>query len=348
MRYRIGFACIIILLFGPIPSSTLGQFKRGKGGGLAPNAVRLADQQALDDFGPAFLEAYERAKELRRALQFKASDATGADKATSALDLFLQAGKPFAQLVQQRLDAQAAQRAKLDGGFPSDPDFRQQIVKLRRDLDSALIAIEQMKATMPSVAKSPAVGKAPVSAQEKDTNSVQSIFDGCPAGLTTKALFNRIRRDRVNDWLQENFNGKSKVVQLQVPMHVVATRAKDGTYVISLRNDGIAAKVFGETWLVQANGENEGAQRGFQFPFGANGPRFVFEGVSAVDAEKLTDSRTVTIQAKVKEATLAPQNQGPDEDSPPYYLRLVLEDVQLNGKAYTPRKMAPLSKGKGR
>lgn len=345
MRYRIVFAVFAILLSGLIPSATLGQAKRGKGGGLGPNAERLADQQGLDNVGPAFLEAYERAKELRRALQAKAAAGARDANIVVALDLFLQAGRQFEQLVKQRLEAQAAARARLDG---SEPDLRRQIVKLRRDLDSALIAIEQMKATVPLVAKSATVRGSPVSNSEKEGNSLQSLFDGSPKGLTTKALANRIRRDRVNDWLQENVNGKGKVVQLQVPMHVVATRAMDGTYVISLRNNGFVGNVFGETWYVQEIGKNEAAQRNFQIPFGSNSARFVFEEVSAADAEKLTDSRTVTIQGKVKQATLAPQYQRPDEDEPPYYLRLTLEDVRVNGKAYMPRKMAAFSKEKGR
>jgi hypothetical protein len=341
MRYRIAFTLICILFFGLTSSSALGQSKGKKGGGFAPKTERLADQQALDNVGPAFLEAYERAKELKRTLQSKPSAGAQAANIVAALDLFLQAGQQFEQLVQQRLAAQAAERARLEGGFPSDPDFRQQIVKLRRDLDSALIAIEQMKATLPPVAKSAAVGKAPVAAQEKDNNTVQSLFDGSPASLTTKAVSNRIRRDRVNDWLQENVNGKGKGVHLQVPLHAVATRAKDGSYIVRLHNVAAGVKVFGETWYVQAFGLSEAVRRDFQQPFGSFDASFGFEGVSSADAENLTDTNPGTIQAKVKEAALVPQNRT-TEELPPYYLRLILTDVQVNGKAFAPKKMAPL------
>ncbi len=337
MRHGIAFACIAILLSGLIPSAALGQFKKGKGGGPAPTAVRLADQQALDNSGPAFLEAYERAKELRRTLQSKLPSSAQAADAVAALDLFLQAGRQFEQIVQNRLDAQAAERAKLND---NEPDLRQQIVKLRRDLDSALIAIEQMKAGAPA-AKLAAGAKAFILQQEKDQHSVQSLFDGSPAGLCTKALTNRIRRDGVNDWLQENVNFRGKVVQLHMPIFVIPTRDKDGSYVIRLKNAAAGVKVFGETWYVQAIGESEVARWNLQLPFGTNATCFAFKGVSAADAEKLTDTNPATIHGKVKEATLAPQKRG-EEESPPYYLRLILEEVQINGKAFTPKKMAPL------
>jgi hypothetical protein len=76
---------------------------------------------------------------------------------------------------------------------------------------------------------------------------------------------------------------------------------------------------------------------------GSDRASFVFEGVSAADAEKLTDMKKTTIQGKVKEASLEPLN--PMVDSPlPYYIRMILADVQVDGKAYTPSETTTFPK----
>jgi hypothetical protein len=63
-----------------------------------------------------------------------------------------------------------------------------------------------------------------VSGQEKDKDkmSLKSLFDGLPADLRAKVKHNPVRCDRVNDWLQENVNGKGKTIEMQVAVKKVS------------------------------------------------------------------------------------------------------------------------------
>jgi len=209
-------------------------------------------------------------------------------------------------------------------------DQRSETADLRLKLDSALKEIRRLKDLL-----SPGTANTPESVQEKDKNSIQSLFDGIPADLRSNVLGNRVRRDRVNDWLQENVNGKGKPVQLHVSLHVIVPRrVDDGTYWTFLTLDDIAVKILGDNGIVRVMGANDWTST-VNPRFLGNRTSFEFEGVSAADAEKLADVKQATIQGKVMEAKLEPIIPN---DSPPYCLGLILQDVQVNGKAFTPRK----------
>jgi hypothetical protein len=75
--------------------------------------LRPEDRAVLDSCGPAFLQAYERAKTLKKALEEqKTSDGKRGEKALEALDVFLKAGKEFEQAIKQRAKTQAVQQAR--------------------------------------------------------------------------------------------------------------------------------------------------------------------------------------------------------------------------------------------
>jgi RNA polymerase sigma factor (sigma-70 family) len=86
--------------------------------------LRPDDQAVLDSCGPAFLQAYERARTLRNALEHqKAPDDKRGEKALEALDVFLKAGQEFEQAVKHHAKTQAVQQA-------------------RREIESALSKVE--------------------------------------------------------------------------------------------------------------------------------------------------------------------------------------------------------------
>jgi hypothetical protein len=68
---------------------------------------------------------------------------------------------------------------------------------------------------------------------------------------------------------------------------------------------------------------------------------FLFEGVSAADAENLADAKAVVIRGKVQEITL-PQFSSPTPEWGAIYV--VLQDVQVDGKKW---KKRPEKKGGG-
>src|ERR1019366_4143872 len=66
--------------------------------------------------------------------------------------------------------------------------------------------------------------------QEKDKDSIKTLFDGIPADLRAKVRGNPVRCDRVNDWLKEHVNGKGKVVEIRLAVKNISTsRSEDGT-----------------------------------------------------------------------------------------------------------------------
>jgi len=84
-----------------------------KGKGKPEAKLRPEDQAVLDSCGPAFLQAYERAKTLQKALEEqKASDGKRGEKALEALDVFLKAGKEFEQAVKRHAKTQAVQQVR--------------------------------------------------------------------------------------------------------------------------------------------------------------------------------------------------------------------------------------------
>jgi hypothetical protein len=69
---------------------------------------------------------------------------------------------------------------------------------------------------------------------QQPENSIAALFDGLPGDLHAKVQNNSVRRDRVNDWLVDHVNGKGKTIEMQVPVRVLAKRAKDRTYLVAV------------------------------------------------------------------------------------------------------------------
>jgi hypothetical protein len=233
-------------------------------------------------------------------------------------------------------------------------------------------------------------GSAPAQ-QPKD--SIVALFDGLPADLRAKVQTNSVRRDRVNDWLDEHVNGKGKTIEMQVPVIVRANRAKDRTYLVTVMvgtgkgffagggkggKGGAGKGGIGKGGAGGGFGGNPGGAGGAGGGFGGNpggagggfagnqgggggfagfrlggqkvtvigdewwldlivGPEnsadywpneLELAGVSIADAEKMVEVTEATIKGKVQEVRLV--NAGS--------LRVVLGDVQVDGKMMTPRK----------
>jgi RNA polymerase sigma factor (sigma-70 family) len=110
---------------GPADKEALGQYKEAflkafqlasKIAGARAQArakIRPEDEAAFDACGPAFVEAYERAKTLKKALEEqRASGGKESGRAIAALDAFLMAGKDFEQAVKLRAKTRAVEQAK--------------------------------------------------------------------------------------------------------------------------------------------------------------------------------------------------------------------------------------------
>jgi hypothetical protein len=188
-------------------------------------------------------------------------------------------------------------------------------------------------------------------------DAVVALFDGIPAELRTKVKTNSVRRDRVNDWLSENVTGKGKTIEMLMPVRVGAKRAKDGTYLVVVTvgtspalKGGKATKggilggggpagfgvpsstkltLLGDDWSLDLNlGGKDSAELIM--------PNLLeLAGVSGADAEKLCDLTEATVKGKIHELKLVGET----------YLRLVLSDVQVDGKKMTPRKREPGPQG---
>jgi hypothetical protein len=160
--------------------------------------------------------------------------------------------------------------------------------------------------------------------KEKEKNSIKSLFDGIPVGLRAKVKENPVRCDRVNDWLQENVNGKGKTIEVQVEVKQVKPyRAKDGTYSVDLTLAFAEAKLLETEWQVFLGDRKREP--------GYSPINFVFEGVSAADAEKLADAKHVTLQGKLQEVALPRFSY-----AKPVWgaINVVLEDVHVDGKKW--------------
>jgi RNA polymerase sigma factor (sigma-70 family) len=87
------------------------EIARAMGKGQAK--VRPEPPEAFDALAPAFVQAYERARALRKTLQEqKAAGAKGEEKALEALDVFLKAGEQFEQAIKQGAKKRAVQQAR--------------------------------------------------------------------------------------------------------------------------------------------------------------------------------------------------------------------------------------------
>jgi hypothetical protein len=173
---------------------------------------------------------------------------------------------------------------------------------------------------------------------EKDakdaTNSIVALFDGIPADLRSKVKNNSVRRDRVNGWLRDHVNGKGKTIELQLPVRVTAILSKEETYtiVVSLVNkgggfggfagDGPKVAVLGDEWPIFLTFAAKDP------PDSPNSTQLELAGVSVADAEKLVELDRAKIKGNV-------QLVGVTENS----VRLILEDMQVDGKKMTARKL---------
>ncbi len=175
--------------------------------------------------------------------------------------------------------------------------------------------------------------------QPKPQNSIESLFEGLPAGLRKNVKSNQVRIDRANDWLKEHVNGKGKTIEVRAPVYITPSRAEDGTYKVQIKlpvgPEAPTVTALGDSWplilrgtAVRVKGKGVGGKGGFRgigpFPSG-----FLFVGVRAADAEKLADMKAVTIRGKVDSATVGSAA-----------VILILDDVSVDGKKLTPYKPA--------
>ncbi len=177
--------------------------------------------------------------------------------------------------------------------------------------------------------------------QKDAKDSIVALFDGIPADLRSKVKDNSVRRDRVNDWLGDHVNGKGKTIEIQLPVLVTATRTKEGTYtiVVSLgrgkKKGGVPGEfggfgfgagdpkvaVLGDEWtLFLRFAPTDSAELWSQLELA---------GVSAADAEKLVELERATIKGNVQQVFAGSGS----------VLRVILGEVQVDGKEMTPRKL---------
>jgi len=184
------------------------------------------------------------------------------------------------------------------------------------------------------------VSQASLAGQEKDTpkenNSIAALFDGIPADLRSKVKDNPVRIDRVNDWVQEKVTGKLKPIEIKMRVKEIylPARSEDRTYTVLFSLEYAKVNVLGDEWEVSVH------------PAGpAPGGRFSFVGVSTADAEKLLDSKTILIQGRAKYVRLigGSGSYGPFAEP---RIGVSLEDVQVDGKTWTPAPFIGGFKGK--
>lgn len=156
---------------------------------------------------------------------------------------------------------------------------------------------------------------------DKQKQTVIALFDGLPMDLRSKIKDNPVRCDRVNDWLKDNVADKGKSIEINLAVERVnPVRDKDGMYDVQLAVQPTIIGVLDSNWVV--NFSDHGiSSREYQF---------YFSGVTPADAEKLADSKHVKIQGKVKSAYLS------RFPTPQPNMRIVLEDVLVDGKKWNP------------
>jgi RNA polymerase sigma factor (sigma-70 family) len=114
-----------------------------------PAKVRPEDQLVSDAYGPAFVEAYERAKILRKTLEEqKASGGNADERVTEALDRFLKAGQEIEQAIKLRAKTQAVEHAKkeIENGLS-------RIEKTAHDRQTSLEALDQIERAIQDMRK---------------------------------------------------------------------------------------------------------------------------------------------------------------------------------------------------
>lgn len=182
------------------------------------------------------------------------------------------------------------------------------------------------------------------SGQEKDKDSIKTLFDGIPADLRAKVRDNPVRCDRVNDWLKENVNGKGKAIEVRLAVsEIITVRSPDeGTYLVHLSLAPAKGIVLEDTWRLYFRDHIHAGPKG---PFGRPGGSesrysFSFEGLSTAEAEKLVDTKQVVIQGKVQEAKLG-RSLGFGGGAAGT-INFTLEDVRVEGKKWTKQGSGPV------
>jgi hypothetical protein len=159
--------------------------------------------------------------------------------------------------------------------------------------------------------------------QDKEKNTIKALFNGIPEDLRSKVKENAVRRDRVNDWLAEHVNGKGKIIEVPMSVdNVRTTRNSDGTYSVKILVAHVKAHALDSDWQTYLSDEPKG-----------QGLSFI--AVSGKDAEKLIDSKKITVEGKVKEIKLVHNRPGLGGSAHPV-INILLEDIRIDGRAFTP------------
>jgi uncharacterized protein (TIGR03067 family) len=114
------------------------------------------EEAVLDAYAPAFVQAYERAKTLKKALEEQeASGSKGNEKAIEALDTFLKVGKDVEHVVKLRARNQAVEHARQE-----IESALRKVQKTTQDWQTALQALDDIERAVKEMRKKTQQGKA--------------------------------------------------------------------------------------------------------------------------------------------------------------------------------------------
>jgi hypothetical protein len=182
-------------------------------------------------------------------------------------------------------------------------------------------------------------GLAPLVGQEKSQpkeQTIEALFAGLPADLQAKVKTNPVRCDRVNDWLKENVASKGKNVKVRAEVAEVSPARRDGNYLVHLKLEPLIVKFLGDDWKVALTDVTNGNTLRSNFA-----KNFSFEAVGTPDAEKLCDAKHVMVSGHVREVRV------PRPADTVGLVVVVLEDVEIDGKAWKPYISPIVGGGKG-
>ncbi len=169
--------------------------------------------------------------------------------------------------------------------------------------------------------------------RDKEKNPLQSLFDGIPKDLSAKVQANPVRCDRVNDWLQDNVDGKGLTIEVRVELKEILPYRKEMAYQAHLFLKESKVKLLDADWELRLSDHNLPVSKT------AVESNFSFEGLNAVDAEKLADMERAVIKGKVKEARVTRINSSGAPS-----IAIILEDVLVEGNRWT-ASATPYRKG---
>lgn len=167
---------------------------------------------------------------------------------------------------------------------------------------------------------------------QKTENSVEALFDGIPQDLCAKVRDNPVRCDRVNDWLQENVNGKGKMFDTRVDLQEVIPYRRENGYLMHLVLKETKVRLLDADWVLHL-GDHKLPASGKSFGSSALSYHFSFEGVSAAHAEATCDMKSVAVKGRVKEAKISRLHTAATPT-----LSIVLEDVTIENNRWAPYK----------